>query len=304
MEPVGRAAELRELEALLDAAAAGSGGVLTFVGPRGSGKTMLIGAAAERARNRGFEVLAAAAVRGQPGRLVWAQLLSDAGGGEQAARNLLQEDDPVASSAALRVLTAGPSRLIVIDDLDVGGADALDLLALVSARTVVSLTAIVATATTPVGVGREAKLAGLTERQLSEVIGDRPDAQRNAIWVASGGLPGTARKLAGQLSGLPSGRDPLVHLALHAVQRGEFLQVDDALVRLLDAAVARTAEDGIRARLLARMSCELLGDPLALARRRSLADEALNLARHAHDDAVLAEVLDARLYALWDPAGA
>src|SRR5262249_17374137 len=64
------------------------------------------------------------------------------------------------------------------------------------------------------------------------------------------------------------------------------------------------AEDGIRARLLARMSCELLGDPLALARRRSLADEALNLARHAHDDAVLAEVLDARLYALWDPAGA
>jgi hypothetical protein len=56
--------------------------------------------------------------------------------------------------------------------------------------------------------------------------------------------------------------------------------------------------------LLARMSCELLGDPNALARRRSLADQALRLARHAKDGAVLAEVLDARLYALWDPAGA
>jgi hypothetical protein len=56
--------------------------------------------------------------------------------------------------------------------------------------------------------------------------------------------------------------------------------------------------------LLARMSCELLGDPNALARRRSLADQALRPARHAKDDAVLAEVLDARLYALWDPAGA
>ena len=54
--------------------------------------------------------------------------------------------------------------------------------------------------------------------------------------------------------------------------------------------------------LLARLSCELLGDQRALARRRSIADEALNLARHAGDDTVLAEVLDARLYALWDPA--
>src|SRR5262249_11345900 len=152
---VGRAAELQKLEALLNAAAAGSDNVLTFVGPPGSGKTMLIKAAAERARNRNFEVLAAAAVRGQPGRLVWAQLLSNAGGDEQAARNLLHDDDPVASSAALRVLTAGPPRLIVIDDLDIGGADALDLLALVAARTVISLTAIVATATTPLGVGRE-----------------------------------------------------------------------------------------------------------------------------------------------------
>ena len=304
MEPAGRSAELREIDALLDATAAGSGGVLTFVGPSESGKTRLIGAAAERARNRGFEVLGAAAVRGQPGRLVWAQLLTDAGAAETDARTLLRERDPVASSAVLRALTAGPRRLLAIDDLDLGGAEALEVLALVAARTVVSATAIVATAQTPLGVGRDWKLSGLTESELSEVIGDKPAGQRNAIWVASSGMPGTARKLAVQLDSLPSGRDPLVHLALHAVQRGEFLQVDDALIRLLEAAVARTSDEGIRARLQARLSCELLGDSQALARRRSLADEALTLARQAHDDGVLGEVLDARLYALWDPAGA
>jgi RecA/RadA recombinase len=304
MEPVGRAAELREIDVLLEAAAAGSGGVLNFFGPAGSGKTMLIGAAAHRARSRGFEVLAAAAVRGQPGRLLWAQLLTDAGADEEAARRLLHQHDPVASSAALRALTAGQRRLVVIDDVDVGGADALEVLALVAARVVVGSTAVVATAATPLGVGRDSKLAGLDQSELAAVIGDRPTAQRNAIWVASGGLPGPARTLASQLDGLPPGRDPLVHLAVHAVQRGEFLHVDDGLIRLLEAALARTSDDGIRAMLLARMSCELLGDPLALSRRRSLADEALSLARHAGDDAVLAEVLDARLYALWDPAGA
>ena len=265
---------------------------------------MLIRAAAHRARIRGFEVLGAAAVRGQPGRLLWAQLLTDAGAAEEAARGLLHQTDPVASSAALKALTTGPRRLILVDDVDIGGTDAVEVLALLAARIVVGSIAVVTTATTALGIGRDSMLSGLRESELAAVIGERPAAQQKAIWVASGGLPGTARMLASQLDGLPSGRDPLVHLALHAVQRGEFLHVDDGLIRLLEAAIARTSDDGTRAMLLARMSCELLGDPRARARRRSLADEALNLARHAHDDAVLAEVLDARLYALWDPAGA
>jgi len=117
-------------------------------------------------------------------------------------------------------------------------------------------------------------------------------------------MPGAARILAGQLSGLPPGRDPLVQLALNAAQRGEFLGVDDGVVRLLERALARSADDASRARLLARLSRELLGDPLAGPRRRSLADEALALANRAGDGSALAEVLDARLYALWDPAGA
>jgi hypothetical protein len=48
----------------------------------------------------------------------------------------------------------------------------------------------------------------------------------------------------------------------------------------------------------------MLGDSSAGPRRRVLADEALKLARDAAELRVLAEVLDARLHALWDPAGA
>lgn len=304
MGPVGRVAELGEIDALLEAAAAGSGGVVILVGPQGSGKTALIAAAAEMARDRGFEVLGAAPVRGQPGRLVWAQLLHDVGATEEDSRELLDRGDLLAASAALRSLTAGRRRLIVIDDIDTGGHDAVEVLALVASRVVVSSTAVLAAAGTPLGVGRDLKLAGLAEAELGQVIGDRPAEQQRAVWAASGGMPGIARMLAGQLDSLPPGRDALVHLALHAAQRGEFLAVDDSLIRLLEKALSRTGDNGIRARLLARMSRELLGEPLAGPRRRSLADEALTAARRAGDDSVLAEVLDARLYALWDPAGA
>jgi hypothetical protein len=91
---------------------------------------------------------------------------------------------------------------------------------------------------------------------------------------------------------------------LAATARSEFLSVDDDLVRLLELALPRAADDGSRARLLARLARELLGDPLAGQRRRALSDEALRLARTSGDLHVLAEVLDARLHALWDPAGA
>jgi tetratricopeptide (TPR) repeat protein len=63
-------------------------------------------------------------------------------------------------------------------------------------------------------------------------------------------------------------------------------------------------DGSLRARVLGRLARELLADPAAGARRRALADEALALARGAGEPAVLAEVLDARLHALWDPAAA
>ena len=54
---IGRGRELREVGRLLDRAAGGAGGLLTFVGASGSGKTALAEAAADEARRRGFEVL-------------------------------------------------------------------------------------------------------------------------------------------------------------------------------------------------------------------------------------------------------
>jgi predicted ATPase len=59
--PVGlceREGELARVDALLDAARAGRGGVLLITGPAGIGKTMLLGAARERAGQAGMRVLA------------------------------------------------------------------------------------------------------------------------------------------------------------------------------------------------------------------------------------------------------
>jgi len=301
---VGRSAELGELAALLDRAAAGFGGVITLVGAAGAGKSALAAEAAGLARDRGFEVIGGSPVRGRPGRLVWAGLLADVGADPEVTRALLDGSGPFDMTMAVRLLTAGSRRLIVVDDVDLGGQEAADMLALVGARLLTCSTAVVATAATPLGVGRDLRLAGLSERDLAAVVGDMAAGQRHAVWVASRGMPGSARTLARQLAELPPGRDPLVQLALHAPQRGEFLGVDDGVVRLLERALARAADDASRARLLARLSRELLGDPLAGPRRRSLADEALLLAGRTGDASALAEVLDARLYALWDPAGA
>ena len=110
--------------------------------------------------------------------------------------------------------------------------------------------------------------------------------------------------LAGRLGGLDPGGDPVARLALLAPSQVTFLAVDPPLIRLLETAAGRAVDGPLRARVLARLARELLADSSAGARRRALVDEALALARAAGEPAVLAEVLDARLHALWDPAAA
>jgi hypothetical protein len=108
-----------------------------------------------------------------------------------------------------------------------------------------------------------------------------------------------------ELAGLAATQeDPVVHLALRAAPAAAFLDVDSNLVQLLELAAERAGDDATRARVLARLAGELLGDAAAATRGRALADEALRLARRTGDPGTLAEVLDARLHALWDPAGA
>ena len=296
MEQIGR---------LLDRAGAGSGGLLVLVGPAGAGKTALLEAAAGEARLRGLGVLRASPVRGQPGRLVWAQLLRDAGAPADLAAGLVSADaGPLDLDSAARYLVSACPRLILVDDVERGGQDTVEVLSVAAARCAAAATAVIAAAAAPVGLGPELRLGGLSEKDLAAAAGGLEPEAAHALWVASRGLPGIALPLARELASLPGDVDPVVHLALRATSTARFLDVDANLVRLLEAAAGREDSDEARARVLARLARELLGDAAAAARRRALADEALRLARRAGDPGTLAEVLDARLHALWDPEGA
>jgi hypothetical protein len=243
-------------------------------------------------------------IRGQPGRLAWARLLAGAGAPGDLAERVLDDASPLALDGAARVLGGGDRRLLVIDDIDHGEAEDLEVLRMVAAWAAAASTAVVVTSVLPLGVGTKLRLSGLSEDELAAVLPDLAPQARHGVWLASGGLPGLARSLAADLAASTDNTDPLVHLALTAPSQTEFLAVDADLVRLLELAVPRTPDDSTRARLLARLARELLGDSAAGPRRRALADEALKLARDCGEPQVLAEVLDARLNALWDPAGA
>jgi tetratricopeptide (TPR) repeat protein len=301
----GRRRELDQIGRLLDRADLGAGGVLVIVGPAGSGKTELVEAAADEARRRGLELLRASPAGGQPGRLVWAQLLRDTGAPDGLAAGLVADDaGPLDLDSAARHLVSGPARLIVVDDVDRGGPDAVEVLAVLAARCAAAATAVIATAAAPLGLGPELRLGGLSEQDLAAALGGLDAEAGYALWVASRGLPGIARQLAGELTDLTEHDDPVVHLALRAPSTAAFLDVDTSLVRLLEAAADSAADDGLRARVLARLARELLGDASAAPRRRALGDAALRLAHGAADPGALADVLDARLHALWDPDGA
>ena len=180
----------------------------------------------------------------------------------------------------------------------------MEVLSVVAARCVTAAAAVITTAAAPLGLGPELRLGGLSEEDLAAALGGLDAEAGHALWVVSRGLPGVAQPLAKELAGLGEHDDPVVYLALRATSTTGFLDVDANLVRLLEEAAGRADGDGTRARVLARLARELLGDASAAARRRALADEALRLARCAADPGTLAEVLDARLHALWDPAGA
>lgn len=301
---VGRAGELAAVERVLHRAERGAGGVLVFTGPAGAGKTAMLDAAAELAGARGFDVVRTCPAPGQPGRLIWAQLLRDVGAPDDLAARLLTDPEPLDLDTAAQALVAGGPRLIVVDDIHHGGDECVAFLAVLAPRVAGAATVVLAAGPGPLGVGSELHLNPLGEDDLDAMVGELPAATRRALWIASRGLPATVQALAGELRALPPGQEPLVHLALHAVGRSSFLEVDATLVRLLETAIGQAGDDRTRARLLARLSAELLGEAPAAPRRRALADEALRLARRVGDPETLAEVLDSRLHALWDPEGA
>lgn len=302
---MGRRAELAELGRLLDGASRGAGGLLVISGPAGAGKTLIAESAVATARDRGFEVLWARPADGQPGRLAWAGLLRDVGAPDGLVAGLMADDaGPLDLDGAAAYLVSGPPRLIVVDDVDRGGTDATAMLSVVGARCRQTAAAVLATSTRPLGVEPELRLGGLSGAELAAMVGGLDQETSHALWLASRGLPGVATRLARELADRKDGADPVVHLALESTATTLFLEVDTNLIRLLETAIGRARDDATSARLLARLARELLGDASAAARRRGLADEALRLARHTEDAGVLADVLDARLHALWDQRGA
>ncbi len=301
---IGRDRELAAVGLLLDRAAAGTGGVLVIYGPPGSGRTALAGAAAEEGTRRGFDVARAAVAATGPARMAWAQLIRATGGSATLARRLLEDAEPLDLDDAAGALVSAGRRLIVVDDLDHGDPAAAEFLPVLAGRVSGSSTAVIVTASAPLGAGQEVRLGPLGEEELAAAVDEsRPEVGR-ALWLASGGLPGPAVSLAGRLGGLGPGADPVAYLALSAPSPVTFLALDPPLIGLLETAAGRDVDHPLRARLLARLARELLADPGAGRRRRALVDEALALARAAGEPSVLAEVLDARLHALWDPAAA
>jgi type II secretory pathway predicted ATPase ExeA len=130
---VGRLQELRALEGLLERAAGGSGGLVVVTGPNGAGRTALADAAVELARGHGLQVVRSAPARGQPGRLVWAQLLADVGAVQAAASLLADGAGLLQVDRAARRLAAGSRRVVVVDDLDHGGPEAVEFLSVLAA---------------------------------------------------------------------------------------------------------------------------------------------------------------------------
>jgi hypothetical protein len=298
---IGRSRELAEIGHLLDRV---GGGLLVVVGAPGSGRTALADEAATLGRERGFEVVRASVTGVNSGLLVWAQVLRDLGDPADAAEGLLAGAAPLELDRVARRLAEGTERLVVVDDIDRAGPAAIELLSVVASRLAGGSTALVVTTGVPLGLATELRLTGLSKADLADFLAGVPDGALDALWQASGGLPGPARALAVELASLDDSTDAVVHLALHAPSRAEFLDIDAGLVGLLETAVGRATGDGVRARVLARLGYELLGDATAGPRRRALVDEALRLAHGSGDPHVVAAVLDARLHALWDPAAA
>jgi tetratricopeptide (TPR) repeat protein len=206
--------------------------------------------------------------------------------------------DSIDKDEALQVLAGTGPRLLLVDDVDRGGVEARGVLSILAAGASSRPLAVVATSCTPLGIGEELRLGPLAEEDLAAALGVVGKETGRALWVASGGWPGPARQLAASLAGR---EDPMVQLALNAPSRSWFLGVDVNLVRLIELAVQQAPDEGTRARLVARLARELLGDASAAVRRSQLASDAVELARRVADPKILAEALDARLGAVWDP---
>jgi hypothetical protein len=143
-----------------------------------------------------------------------------------AAAILRDNVSPLVLDDAAKHLASGPLRLLVVDDIDRGGPQAVEMLSMVAVRCAATRVAVIATAGGPLGLRPELRLGGLSQADLAVAIGGLAPEVNHALWLASQGLPGVARELAQELTGLGDRDDPVVHLALIAPSRAAFLDAD------------------------------------------------------------------------------
>ena len=92
------------------------------------------------------------------------QLVRDAGGSGELVERLLADpgDFDLDLDAAAVALCSGPRRLIVVDDLDRGGPDAVAVLAVLAGRVVAAPVVVLVTSRIPLGIGGEVWLGPLS----------------------------------------------------------------------------------------------------------------------------------------------
>lgn len=305
---------MSQVAGILAGAASGSGSLVMVVGGPASGKTRFAQEAVVTARQRGARIVwvTCEPALSVPGYWPWAQCLRQLGpSGQQLAARIVDEDAGLDGELALfdavtRVLVGEPEpTLVVLDDLHGADDGSRRLLAFLGRRLVVSHLIVLATIEPAAGeVGEELV-------RLAKVI-DLHGGNRVETLLALGQQRwGEGDLAAGQaifdeaveLARSAGDAEGLVAVALGLPSSAGFLDVDMGLVRLIEDALAVVpAHDRCnRARLLARLSMELLGDRGSDPRRRQLADDALELARQVDDPGCVGFALHARQHALWEP---
>jgi hypothetical protein len=216
---VGRVAELAEVDALLERSTTGRGQAATWVGPAGTGKTVLLDEVAARARARGAQVVRATGAEGS-GAPPWAVVAELALGFEEAIRAstgpraealrralALEEGggelDPLAVALGLLDLLAGAAAgapvVVVVDDLHGVDEASRRALALVARRLGDDPVAIVAGSRPgTAALGAEHVLAPLADRaarELLDVLGVRARPVQDRLIELADGSPLVLRRL-------------------------------------------------------------------------------------------------------------
>ena len=289
---VGRDQPLAELRALVEAALASRGGVVTLTGEAGIGKTTLATAAADHAEARGATVVWGTCWEGAPPFWPWLEVLAalgvetglqDAGPPGQPAPLAGRFERFHAASGALLAAAGRTPLVVVLDDLHWADPASVELAAFHARRARRSRQLLVATYRDveiapgdPLGrpiarleaEGQTLPLGGLDAPQVAQVLagltGGEPDPELGtSVHRRTGGNPFLVQQVARLLAAHPDAAAVGMggqHGVRDAIQR-RLAALGDPGVRLLEAAAVLGPD--LRPAVLARVTGQPVGEVLA-----------------------------------------